>query len=105
MPASLNIAVLEGGTIGVISEFFDENGSAVVPKSVKYSLKDKYGNIVNGKDKVDLVANDKMVVPLSGDDLPPGEKNFNIYAVYDSQELGNNRTMVDYVNFNVEDMP
>jgi len=49
--------------------FYDEAGALVTPDTVKWSLVDQYGNIVNARDNVIITPDTTVTIILSGDDL------------------------------------
>lgn len=78
----------EGSTIVITVEFLDEEGTAYIPKSCFWTLTDKLGNIINGKDRViALVTATSHKFVIYGDDLlcvDTKYRLFTIEGVYDS---------------------
>jgi hypothetical protein len=85
--ATLTEAV-EKSTYVVTVTFQDEAGSAMVPVSCQWSLRDNNGAIVNGRSAVSATAATAISIVLSGDDLvyEPNSQTVRILtveAVYD----------------------
>lgn len=60
----------ESSSYYVLATFYDEDDSAVVPDTLKWTLADISGNIVNSRDEVVVsTLNSTVVIALSGDDL------------------------------------
>jgi hypothetical protein len=99
-------AVNDGATKFVTVSFKDENGDAVVPNSVKWSLSDPEGSTINGRDEVSETPAEEVTVVLSGDDLmyaDGGDRVLTIKAEYDST-LGNGLPIREEARFNIRDL-
>lgn len=102
--ASLSTEVLEGGTIGVVVSFEDDNGDPAVPNTLTYTLRDAYEEIINSKDKETLTPDTSVTVPLYGDDIPAGKVYFIIEGDYDS-DLGSGLPLKGYATLNILRLP
>ena len=70
----------EGGTGVLQVSFEDEDGAAMTPDTLYWSLRNDDGNIVNGRDEVQITGLDTSVdIVLQGDDLPALEKKDQKY--------------------------
>lgn len=90
MATLLVVKAVEGSTYVVTVPFTDEDGDPVVPTSIKWTLTDDEGGIVNAREDVAIAVPAATVeIVLSGDDLPsPGDQMRSVYltveATYDS---------------------
>ena len=76
----------------VTLSFADDQNDAVVPDSATWSLQDKTGAYVNGRQDVEIAALAASIdVVLSGDDLIPGTLTLSAKARYTST-AGSNTT-------------
>ena len=103
----------EKSTFILTVAFTDENGSAVAPETLKWSLTDENGTAINSRTDVSVAspqASNSIV--LSGDDLQILEdeandryakRRFVAEATYDS-DLGNDLPVNDAVAFVVENL-
>lgn len=101
----------EKGTIIFTVAFTDEDGAAAVPKTLKWSLTDNAGTVINSRDQVPVTvpaaSND---IVLSGLDLQMGTevttyvvRKFIVEATYDSS-LGNDLPVKDTAVFKIENL-
>jgi hypothetical protein len=83
----------ERGTYIIPVTFYDESGQLMVPTTITWSLRDKNGNIVNGRSAQSIITSvSSVIIVLKGDDLVAGqvEKNsectrtITIEGTYDS---------------------
>lgn len=109
MSTKLRIAK-EKSTYMVIVSFFDEAEAAEDVKTMKWTLTDTGGNIINSRE--DVVVTDPgsvETIVLSGDDLAiidatdDGKRLFTVEATYDST-LGNDLPLNGEANFTVVDL-
>jgi len=89
MATLLTVTATEDSTYVVNVSFTDEDGNAVVPNDVAWSLKDKSGSIINDRSDVSETPASSIDIVLSGDDLEPAgvERAFLVLTVtadYDS---------------------
>lgn len=94
----------EESTFFVTCTFKDEDGNAVTPSSIVWSLRNGAGNIINGRDSqvISSLAS-VVVITLTGDDLDRGtgpERYLTIEAVYGADNL----PLVDEYKFTIKDM-
>ena len=67
----------EGGHIIIDAAFFDEDGTAVTPETITWTLYDSSGTIINARDRVSVTPAATVSILVSGLDL----------AVADSSDL------------------
>ncbi|RLG68958.1 hypothetical protein DRN93_01445 [archaeon] len=86
----------------------DEEGNVVVPKTLKWSLSDAEGNIINNRDEVDVSAPASTTkILLYGEDLAlidesdDGFRIITIQATYDSDN-GTDLPFIDQIGFYIE---
>ena len=108
MPSTLTTEAVERSTYVVDLTFTDENGDAVTPTAVTWTLTDELGNVVNGRDGVTVSPVAEVAVVLSGLDLAVGGdlaglgRRLLVEATYDS-DLGSNLSLKDEVRFKIGD--
>ena len=78
MAITLEPNALEDSTYVVTAAFTDEDGIAVVPNTVTWSLKDKSGTVINERTAVDETPASSLDIVLSGDDLDPGAPDSDV---------------------------
>jgi len=81
----------ERGVYVVQAAFTDENGVAVIPKSVAWTLTDPEGVVINSRSAVPLTPAVTVLVVMKGDDLDRSDgptRVLLVEAVYDSVMLG-----------------
>ena len=106
MPTRLTTLANEKGVYVVKVDFADEDGNGVTPDSIKYTLTDVKGNIINSLSSVAFAAPATSVnIELSSDDLAvPNRRQTRrkllIHAVADLQ-IGNNRDIYDEAEFEI----
>jgi hypothetical protein len=96
---------VEGSTYVVIVSFVDEAGSAMVPATALWSLRDNTGAVVNSRSNVALTPATAMSVVLSGSDLvyEPNShslRTLTVTGTYDGA-YGNNLPIAEEYSFNV----
>lgn len=105
MLTRLSTLVNDRSTCVIRAEFTNEDGEAVVPDSLAWSLRDGSGNVVNERDGViveDLAASIDIV--LSGDDLDfdaDGPVRFFTIAATYSSHLGSNLPLTGEAKFKI----
>lgn len=102
--ASLSVDVLDGGTIILSASFQDEDGAAVVPNELTYTLLNEYEEVVNSRENITITPAESVSVTLSGDDLPAGTLYWVIEGTYDSS-AGSDLQLVGYAYFHVQQRP
>lgn len=96
---------VEEGTFIVTAEFKDEDGNAVSPNVMAWSLVDEDGNIVNDKEDVSISSpSSSEDIVLSGDDLAltDGRSEEARYVVFEGtydSTLGNDLPLKDQIKF------
>jgi len=111
MPTKLRIAK-EKSTYMITVSFFDEADAAEDVKTMKWTLTDTAGNIINSREDVVVVDPGSVeTIVLSGDDLAifdsepaatKGKRIFTVEATYDST-LGNDLPLNGSATFTVSD--
>ena len=105
MSGHLKISAIEEGLIAITAAFLDEDGAAVVPNELTWSLADQDGAVVNGREDEAITPAAEVVIVLQGDDLalPEGRSDSRTLIVegtYDS-DLGSDLPIRDFVTFRV----
>lgn len=103
---NLTTRAVEKSTYAISVSFFDENGVAVTPKSVLWTLTDLAGMVVNGREQVVAVPALAVDIVLSGNDLALGtdtkqQRLVVIEATYDST-LGNDLPLNESIVFPID---
>jgi hypothetical protein len=97
MPIKLS-AANEKSSYFVTVSFTDEEGQAVTPDTLIWTLTDSNGNVVNDREDVEITPDTSVTIVLSGDDLPhapyPGSLYLLVEATYTSS-LGSDLPLVD----------
>jgi hypothetical protein len=81
MAATLTPNALEDSTYVVTAAFTDEDGIAVVPNTVTWSLKDKEGSVINEKSAESETPASSVDIVLSGNDLDPGSPDSDVGVI------------------------
>jgi len=113
MQTIINTKAKEKSTYVITVAFSDENGDALVPKTMKWSLTDTSGTVINARDQVVVAvpaaSND---IVLSGDDLQIKSLEVSqdtvvrvliIEATYNS-DLGSDLSVNDDAGFEIENL-
>jgi len=108
MTIQLSLHAKERSTYIITASFTDEDGTAVVPTSVKWSLTDSAGNIINSRaEEVETPASSVAIV-LSGKDLEHGGDDLprvvTVKALYDSATYGNDLPLRDAIEFVIDNL-
>ena len=110
MPTQLTEYAVEQSTFAVQCVFTDENGDAVTPDSITWSLVDDSGAAINELTDQSETPGSTITIVLSGDDLQllaqandSEIRYLEISAVYDS-DIGNNLPLKDRAEFKVINM-
>lgn len=100
----------EESTFVVTVSFFEIGGAAVAPKLVQWTLKDEDGEVVNGREAVNIdVPETTVTIVLTGDDLalPETDKPTRyllIEALYDSVLYGNDLNLREEGKFIISNL-
>lgn len=101
----LSVTPAQGGAAKATISFTDENGDAVTPTSVKWTLSDPNGAIINSRSMVTLTPAASISWLMSGADLRIGgygpERILTIDALYNST-LGNDVPLRAQASFTIE---
>lgn len=106
MQIILSPVAKNNSTYIVLADFTDEDGNAVVPNTIQYSLTDQNGKIINSRDDVSVTPASSISIVLSGDDILVTDgltRLVTIEAVYNSATYGNNLPLVDQAQFTIDD--
>jgi len=108
MPITLGLNAIEESTYIITITFRDEDGNAVVPNELTWSLTNESGVAINSRTDVAIATPAASVdVVLSGDDLtqtPAGTfLVFTIEGTYDS-DAGANLPLKDQAKFHVDNL-
>lgn len=110
MPTKLTTDANEESTYVINVAFTDEDGTAVVPDSVEWSLHDEDGDVINSKSAQSETPASNIDITLSGDDLSiqSGEtrqykarRKVTVEAVVDLANGVNNQPLIDVAEFDV----
>jgi hypothetical protein len=107
MPTQLTEYAVEKSTFAIVAVFTDEDGDAVTPDLVTWSLSNSSGTIINSLEDVSETPASTVTIVLSGDDLQLldssndyEERHCEISAVVDT-DLGDNLPLKDSATFRV----
>jgi hypothetical protein len=111
MPTILtDSTICEKSTAVITVSFSDEDGNAVAPDSMTWTLTDRNGNVINSRQDVVLSSpTSTEVIVLSGDDLQivdsddDGVRILTFEGTYTSA-LGSGLPLVDACSFVVENL-
>ena len=92
MAASLTTVAIEKSTFVVIASFTDENGNEATPKTLKWTLTNSQGTVINSRENVEIGSpSSEQAIVLSGKDLKmESQSSFKedrfliVQATYDS---------------------
>lgn len=89
MSVKLSRIATEESTYVVTATFTDEDGAAVVPKEITWTLTDSEGTVINSRKAVSITPAASVDIVLSGADLDVtetrnGVREILISALYDS---------------------
>lgn len=107
MATNLTVNATERSTYVITAAFTDEDGAAVVPNAITWTLTDTIGTVINSRDGVAVaVPASSIDIVLSGADLAVGGYNsplriFTIEATYNSA-LGNDLPLTGAAQFSIE---
>ena len=109
MPIDFQYEVNSGGSCVVVATYTDEDGSAVTPSSVTWTLHDEAGKVVNSRSGVSETPGTSNNILLSGADVTctTGQnerRRLTVSIVYDSS-YGSDIPQVDYVWILVKNPP
>ena len=100
----LTITATDEGTYIVKASFSDDIG-AFIPTSIKWSLSDLSGSVINSRYEVVISPAANIVIVLAGDDINNNDgkdRVFTLEALYDSAEYGNNRVVKTQAFFTID---
>jgi hypothetical protein len=98
--------IYEQSSCGIVVSFFDTTQSPVIPSSVKWTLTDLEGNVVNERSEESITPGAVVTIVLSGADLAitsalvGRKRQLLVEAVY-TGTLGTNLPLVQAVNFEI----
>lgn len=107
MAIELETKAPEKGTYVITATYTDEDGNAVTPNAVTWTLTDKNGVVVNSREDVAIsVPGTSNDIVLSGDDLAVDnqglKRRFLIEGTYDSS-LGSDLPLNEEAVFTIDD--
>jgi hypothetical protein len=101
---------IEKSTYVITVAFKDENGTAITPKTLTWTLSDKKGRIINSRDTVTVVtpASSENIV-LSNNDLALANNDnrvrvLTVEATFDSLEYGNDLPLKESAEFVIQNL-
>ncbi len=69
MATTLTVKATEESTYVVTASFTDEDGTAIIPTEIKWTLTDAIGNVINNREDVVVTPASEINIVLTGDDL------------------------------------
>lgn len=100
MSILLSVEAIEASSYQVDIAIKDENGDPVIPATLKWSLMDRYGAVINSRSSVDitpLAANVSIILTPDDLTLDPGytfeERSLVLEGTYVSPDDGTTRTL------------
>ena len=102
----------EQSTFALVASFKDEEGDAVIPNTITWTLSDEDGNTINEREDVEIAVPDSSVtIVLSADDLQISngfaglaeKRILTIEATYDS-DLGMDLPLTESAHFVVNNL-
>jgi hypothetical protein len=99
--------VQEESTAVFVASFEDEDGQAVTPNSVSWTLTDEHKNVINERDGEELTPDTSVDIVLSGDDLAigsNGERRFLLVEAVYSSDAGSGLPLKDQVEFHIKNL-
>jgi hypothetical protein len=107
MKIDLFTTVNEKSTLPIEASFTDEDGAAVTPSSITWTLTDHNGNVINNREDVSATPGETVTILLSGDDLAIGSNGrvrvLTVEALYNST-LGNDLPLKEEIYFSIKDL-
>lgn len=108
MPTQLTPKAIEQSTFLILVSFVDAQGSEIIPTAANWTLTDRYGTVINGRQHVDVInLAAEIGILLKGDDLqvvPSGvTRVLTVEAYYDSI-LGVGLPVKDECRFEVQNL-
>lgn len=108
MPEYLKTHARDKGLYIVIAAFTDEDGTAVAPDTLKWSLRNGDGDVINSRTDVAVVAPAASeAIVLSGDDLKFSEgkvRKLILEGTYTSGTYGAGLPINESVEFHIDDL-
>lgn len=107
MPTKLTVRAVEGSTYIVTAAFTDEDGNAVTPNTLTWTLTDRYGNVINERDGETITPGTSVDIVLTGADLQVDDDEkatvltVTIEGAYNST-YGNDLSIKDSCTFPVD---
>jgi hypothetical protein len=108
MPIHIQEKAIEGSSFEASIDWVDENGDAVVPTAMAWTLMDGKGNIINSRDAVSIsTPASTEVLLLEGDDLKCSGENSPVRrwiywnGTYTSTTHGAGKPLVDISSFDI----
>jgi len=107
MATELTVSATEGSTYVITASFTDEDGSAVVPDTVTWTLTDTLGTVINSRQDVSETPASSIEIVLTGDDLAVDGYNspvrvFTVEGTYTSLTHGAGLLLTGSATFTVE---
>lgn len=106
MPTELSAHAIDQSTYIITVAFTDEEGAAVTPNAITWTLTGGGGGIINGREDETITPAPSLSIVLFGDDLDysdGSERILMIEATYDS-DLGSDLPLRDQVRFSIDNL-
>lgn len=104
MTINITQKVPEASSVGFLVTLTDETGAPLTPTTVTWTLTDRVGNIMNGREDVSITADSTVTIVLSGEDLAlDGDpvRLLLVEAVY-SSSLGSGLALNEQIRFQID---
>jgi len=108
MPISIQESAIEGGTFEVRVDWEDEQGNAVTPDTMAWTLHDEDNSVINNRSSVSIAApaSTELLLLQGSDLLIPGKQAVKRYVsfvgTYTSPVHGAGLPLIDQVDFMIE---
>lgn len=81
MAITLALSAIDASTYLVRFQFLDEAGAAVTPVTLEWTLTDRRGHIINGRDWAVITPGSAVDIVLTGDDLLYSDGRYRVVTV------------------------
>ena len=106
MATSLTVTAVEESTYIITATFINEDGDALTPTSVVWTLSDIDGTVINGRENVSITPDTAVDIVLTGRDLVvSGSRSrvVTVQATYDST-YGSALKLKSSATFDIENL-
>jgi|APSaa5957512622_1039677.scaffolds.fasta_scaffold64907_3 hypothetical protein len=107
MATQLAVTAVEESTYAVTAAFKDEDGTAITPQTILWTLTDKLGTVINLRENISVVPATSITIVLTGDDLATSTvgrtRVITILATYNS-DYGTLLKLKGAATFDIENL-